>query len=273
MAIAVEKRLHDAGYRLLGDDDSIARLLIDILRTKNARYLKAIPFLIYKYSPDTVAIRKKLERNEEELFGIILNFTARLFKELHIKKNIESFSREFKSDGQKLGFAYDKFKEEFELQLRNDTKPALLIDTQRIDEERTLQFGLSQLFTKKEKQIIKRLQEEKPISKTDYEYYSRKTKKKLRSIIGLHDFARNIYSKTPKYDEELYDLKKSLEEWMATEKKIEGSIAAYHVVGDEIIIFLMNELDETSQHVLKLKTIHDTKIVRGLEKYKEQDFR
>ena len=200
MAIAMEKRLQDAGYRMLGDDESIDRLLIDIIRTQNARYLKAIPFLIYKYSPDIAAIRKKLESDEEELFGIILNFAAGIYKELQIQTTVGLFRRELKGDGHRLGLAYVEFKEEFELQLRNDSRPNLLIDSQKIDEERNIQFSLSQLFTKKEKQIIKRLQEDNLVSKTDYEYYSRKTKKKLKSIIILHDFALGISFKTPKIE-------------------------------------------------------------------------
>jgi hypothetical protein len=202
MALAVEKRLQTAGYRMLGDDEHIDALLIDILRTKNARYLKTVPFLIYKHNPNTIAIRKKLERKEEELFDIILNFTARIFKELNIQKDIENFRKKLKGDCRKSGLEYVEFKEEFELQLRNDTKPNLLIDTQKIDEERNLQFALSVLFTKKEKQIIKQLQEDTSVSKTEYEYYSRKTKKKLKSIIILHDFALSISQKSPRVENE-----------------------------------------------------------------------
>lgn len=196
MGITVEKRLQEVGYRMLGDDASIDKLLIDILRTKNARYLKAIPFLIYKYGLNTSALQKKLNPDEEELFGTILNFTARIFKESNIEKNID-FGRESKGKNHPSNLNYDEFKEEFELQLRNDLKPNLLIDSQKFDEERNLQFALSRLFTKKEREIIKRLQADGAVSKTDYEYYSRKTKKKLRSIIALHDFAMGISEKSP----------------------------------------------------------------------------
>ena len=56
---------------------------------------------------------------------------------------------------------------------------------------------LSQIFTKKEKQIIKDIMNDRQLSKTDYEYYSRKTKKKLNSITNLQDFSRTIYAKKP----------------------------------------------------------------------------
>lgn len=234
MAIAVEKRLQDVGYRLLGDDGSIDKLFIDILRTKNARYLKAIPFLIYRYGLNASALQKKLNPDEEALFSIILNFTARIFKESNIEKNID-FGRESKGKNHPSEFNYSEFKEEFELQLRNDSRPNLLIDTQKIDKERNLQFALSQLFTKKERVIIRSLQEDKPVSKTDYEYYSRKTKKKLRSIITLHDFALGISEKSPKLEEKVNEIeilkkiagKSKLSEKDAMELgiKINGNIA------------------------------------------------
>ena len=45
----IEKKLTEAGYRMLGDDESIEKLILNILKTGNIRYLKAIPFLIYKH--------------------------------------------------------------------------------------------------------------------------------------------------------------------------------------------------------------------------------
>ncbi|MFH1916933.1 MAG: hypothetical protein ABIJ21_06755 [Nanoarchaeota archaeon] len=200
MGIAVEKRLQDAGYRLLGDGDGIESLILDILKSKNSRYLKAIPFLIYKYDLDISSIRKKLKSDEGDIFRTIVNFTGRIFNELNMRKNVPMFRK--RNTGRECDLNFQEFKDEFELQLRNESSPRLLIDTQKIDEERNLQFALSQLFTKKERQIIRSLQEDRSVSKTDYEYYSRKTKKKFRSILSLHDFALGISSKIPKIDKE-----------------------------------------------------------------------
>lgn len=284
MAIAIEKKLINAGYRMLGDDAGIEKLIQDILKSKNIRYLKAIPFLIYKYNLDILTIRKNIE--EIELFNTILDITARIFSELNIKRKISRHIRgDSKLEGKyahKFSPHYNEFKNEFELQLRNDNKPDLLIDTQKIDEERNLQYGLSQLFTKKEKQIIKRLQEDKPISRSDYEYYSRKTKKKLRSIINLQDFARNIYSKTPKCDEELFELKKffekestkkELEKWLSDKWKIDDSIEEYHISGNSIAFILKDKFGGGSTTLCPLRYIKDKRILELLKKYPEHDFR
>ena len=37
--------------------------------------------------------------------------------------------------------------------------------------------------------------------------------------MGLRDFAKTLYSKTPKYDGDLYNLKKKLEEWIGKNSK------------------------------------------------------
>ncbi|MFH1917072.1 MAG: hypothetical protein ABIJ21_07460 [Nanoarchaeota archaeon] len=203
MELEIEKRLAAAGYRMLGDDKHVEELIRDILKSGNTRYLKTIPFLIYKYDPNLKFVRDTLDGNMGELYGRILNFTARIFGELHIQKEVYTFIRDFGTGCDfinkkfKVNLNYDEFKAEFELQLQNETKPKLLIDTQKFDEERNLQFALAQLFTKKEREIIKRLQADKPVTRTDYEYYSRKTRKKVRSIISLHDFALGISEKSP----------------------------------------------------------------------------
>ena len=183
MVTEIEKKLVDAGYRMLGADESKEKLILSILKTRDIRYLKAIPFLIYNYSLDSNKIYQKTTK--KDLFGQIITFTKRIFKENNMDKALPELSG-------KGNLNYNEFKQEFELQLMR--KPRLMIEKQRIYAERRLQMSLSHLFTKKEKQIIRRILEEKPISRTDYEYYSRKTKKKLQSIMGLQDFARTLFS-------------------------------------------------------------------------------
>lgn len=273
MGIAIENRLSDAGYRMLGDDSSIEELVQAILNTENIRYLKAIPYLLYKYDIDISKIREKT--NKKELFNTILDITARILSELHIRKKTfrsERFDEALEGlYAKKYAINYDEFKDEFELQLRNN-RSNLLIDTQKTDEERNLQYGLSQLFTKKEKYIIRRLQEEKPISKTDYEYYSRKTRKKLRSIILLEEFAKNIYPKMPDFDEDIFTMKRLLENWLRNEWKIEGSIQEFHLSNKRIIISLKDKNDELSTNIWNLNKMKNKELRSYLDKYDHYDF-
>ena len=266
MGNLIEKKLTEAGFKMLGDN-SIQKLILHILNSENIRYLKAIPFLIYKYKIDFSSL---YTTKNKDLLDSIINTTLKIFNEFDIKRNLPKTKLKNKLN-------YQEFRDEFELQLRNETKPSLFIEKQKIYAERDLQMYLSQLFTKKEKQIIRRLLEEKPISKTDYEYYSRKTKKKLNSIIGLQDFAKSIYAKTPEYDEELYDLKKKMEEWLENDlgdKEIK--IEEFFRWEDKISIDYKKKTEIYNQSFntnIKINKIKDNEILRLLSKYKRHNFR
>ena len=89
MGIAIEKKLTEAGYKMLGDDESIELLILNILKTDNIRYLKAIPFLIYKHKADINSIWKKIKsKGDEELFHAIYAITINLFNEFNYNNNI-----------------------------------------------------------------------------------------------------------------------------------------------------------------------------------------
>jgi len=278
MAIEIENQLADAGYSMLGDKGSIGNLILSILKSENTRYLKAIPFLIYKYGIDSILINN-VDKKTQKLFSALMEITKRIFQELNISRNIPEHlnfkQEELDSYLKKNSISYNEFRDEFELQLRNENKPSLFIDRQKIYAERELQMYLSQLFTKKEKHIIKRLLEDKPISRTDYEYYSRKTKKKLMSIIGLQDFAKTIYAKTPGYDENLFRLKKKLEEFLEEKSEKEISIQKFFIWDKDKISISYKKKgieDQLFHTMINLSEIKDNEILNLLNKYKEHDF-
>ncbi|MFH1053948.1 MAG: hypothetical protein V1740_06035 [Candidatus Woesearchaeota archaeon] len=55
--------------------------------------------------------------------------------------------------------------------------------------EKNLQSSLNILFKKRQKEIILKILNYKTLTKTEYEYYIRTIKKKLDSIIQLHDLS------------------------------------------------------------------------------------
>lgn len=260
----LEKKLAEAGYRLLGTIENNEELILDLLKTKDIRYLKAIPFLIYRYNLDLDKIYQKTAH--KELFGQIIDFTKTIFADNNINKQLPNIIG--KSD-----LNYEEFKQEFDLQRYNAEKPQLMAEKQKAYAERDLQMWLSQLFTKKERQIMRKILNEKPVSKTDYEYYSRKTKKKLNGIINLQDFARTLSLKSPHYDEELFKLKRLLEEWLNKNRK-ETSIQRFFISESILSIFFEDKTSNYPQeHIqINLKDIKNKEIKKLLEKYKEQDF-
>ncbi len=271
MGTAIEKQLSDAGYRMLGADEGKEQLILSILTSEDARYLKAIPFLIYRYDLNLEKIYEKTAK--KNIFAKIISFTKKIFEENNISKQLPYFAGE-------ANLNYNEFKQEFELQKSNLDKPNLLIEKQEIYAERDLQMRLSQLFTKKEKWIIKRILEEKPISRTDYEYYSRKTKKKLGNILNLQDFAKTLYARTPQPNDELFNLKKRLEKWLEENSNYKGiSILRYFIWDSEKISinFTAEDAEHSADQIFntnrKLNEIKDKDILNLLGKYKEHNFR
>lgn len=271
MAIGIEKRLSEAGYKMLGSEKGKEELILSILNTGDIRYLKAIPFLIYNYNIDLEKIYSMTRK--KKLLAQIISITKKIFQENQIDKPLPNIYGEGSLNE-------EEFKQEFEMQRLASEKPKLMIEKQKIYAERDLQMWLSQIFTKKERQIMKRILEEKPVSRTDYEYYSRKTKKKLNGIINLQDFAKTLSTKSPKHDDELFRLKKLLEAWLEKNKGHKNvSIQRFFSKGNNLSIFFQKDYSEdqlfnTNILLKDIRNIQDQEILMFLEKYKgeEHDF-
>jgi hypothetical protein len=265
MAKSIERKLSEAGYKLLGEIE-IENLILSILKKKDNRFLKAIPYLIYLHNPDLDKINAKTK--DKKLLGEIIGITRKIFEE-------EGIQRELPQLDKKTKLNFEEFKQEFDLQKRGSEKPALLLEKEKIYAERNLQMSLSQLFTKKEKYIIQRILDEKPISKTDYEYYSRKTKKKLNAIINLADFAKSALPLSPKIDQELFELKKYFEAWGAENEGKKGySLERFFITDNNILSFSLRG-KEGERHwtfIKNISQIKDKHFRELIEKYKEHDF-
>ena len=271
--MSIEKKLAEAGYKMLGSGESKEDLILSILNSGDIRYLKAIPFLIYNYELNIEKIYTKT--NKKKLFGEIIAITRKIFRDEGINKQLPLFD-------ENIELNLDEFKREFEMQKLASEKPSLLIEKQKIYAERDLQMWLSQLFTKKERQIMRRILEDMPVSKTDYEYYSRKTKKKLNSIINLQDFAKTLSSKSPKYDEDLFRLKKLLEEEIEkSDKHKDISLQRFFVSNNTISIFFQkknepnyseDQLFNISISLKDIKSIKNQESLNLLEKYKGKEY-
>lgn len=194
MARALEEKLIQAGYQLLGPRKEIEELIISILKTKDTRYLKAIPVLIYLHNPDLSELIARTKN--KNLLAEIIEITRKIFVEEGIKKELPPIDKF--SITKKMKLDYSEFKQEFELQRRRAEPPTLLYEQGKFQAERNLQWWLSFLFTRKERSIIERILQEKMITKTEYEYYSRKTKKKLNAIINLQEFTKAMVPLSPK---------------------------------------------------------------------------
>lgn len=267
----IERRLAEAGYRMFTTGNNREDLIQAILETRDIRYLKAVPFLIYKHDLD---LRRVYEKTKDKaLFSRIILHTSRIFLELGIPKRLPLFPQG--RCGLKL--SYEELKDEFRLHYEAGQEQELLTEKQRIEEERYLRVWLSRLFTRKERQIMERILQAKPISKTDYEYYSRKTKKKLESVVNLQDFAKTQLALRPRPDERLYRLKKLLEAWIeASTQHKKPQIIRFFVSDSRISITFKKKdaplRDRLFDTVKGLKEIKDRHILSLLEDYSRGDF-
>ncbi len=191
MAGTLNQKLAEAGYQMLGQQSEIEELMLSILKTKDTRYLKAIPFLIYAHRPDLQRIIAHTKN--KSLFAEIIGITRKIFKEERIEKELPLIDK-------KTNFNYEEFRQEFELQRRRQEKPSFLLEKEKFHAERNLQLWLSYLFTKKEREIIEKMLNEEQLTKTEYEYYSRKAKKKLNAIIHLQELSRAVVPLAPKLE-------------------------------------------------------------------------
>ncbi len=189
MARTLEQQLSQAGYALLGTTE-IEDLILSLLEQQNIRYLKAIPYFIYIHNPDLELILHKTK--QKKLFEEMLSITKKIFQEEKIIRNFPNIQNTT------INHNYPEFKQEFKLQLHRSTPLQSMLDKEKIYAQRNQEYQLSILFTKKEKQLLNQLLEEKPFTKTEYEYYSRKTKKKIQAIIQLQEFTKSISALTPK---------------------------------------------------------------------------
>ena len=263
MAISIEQELSNAGYKLLGKDE-IENLILSLLEKKDHRFLKAIPYLIYLHNPDLNKIYSKIKN--KKLLGEMITITRRIFEE-------EGIDRKLPELDEKTKLNFEEFRQEFDLQKRTTDKPTLFSEKEKIYAERNLQMWLSQLFTRKEKQIIQRILNEKPISKTDYEYYSRKTKKKLNAIINLGNFAKSTLPLSPKIDQELFEFKRLLEELAEKENYNGCTLNRFIITGNDVSLFFENKKEGKHFNLLKkMSQIKSRRLKQLIEKYQEHDF-
>lgn len=89
MGSTIEKKLTQAGYKMFGNTENTGKLILDILKTENIRYLKAIPFLIYKQDIE-IKLLNKADANIKLLFSTILTITQKIFQEFNIKKKFQN---------------------------------------------------------------------------------------------------------------------------------------------------------------------------------------
>ncbi|MBI5388747.1 hypothetical protein HZB01_00025 [Candidatus Woesearchaeota archaeon] len=280
MGAIIEKKLRDVGYLMLGTGQEIEDLIVEIVDGGDLRQLKAVPYLIYRYNADVHPIYARTKR--KGLFSALLNVTHCIFSEFGIgRSSLPKYSGYPESESLEKEFQthYEEFKQDFQQQLGMESKKTFSYVKEESYRQRDLEFAMAKLFTPKEREIISKVYNNIPLSKTEYEYYSRKTKKKLEAIIRLKEFAAGLFNSSPMYDKELYSLKKMLEVWLEkTHNEQDVNIDRYFIWDSDKLFIVYKKKD--NQHSPKqlfntsitLKEIEQKGILDLLQKYPKMEF-
>lgn len=201
----------------------LAELIIEIIKSRNIRFIKAIPFLIWQNLAGNLSslslekLHKLSAKNELRLeTAFILKIASKIFE-----KEKNSFNRELnaiiglmlpkekllllgKENNLFLSFlnfkisSFSDFFEESYQEFRTQKKLSELEQKELLQEkiikskELNLRFALSRLFKPKQREIISNILENKPLTKTEYEYYVRIIKKKLEAIRQLNELSEAV---------------------------------------------------------------------------------
>ena len=121
MVRILEKQLAQAGYKLIGMLE-IEQTILSILDSKNTRFLKAIPYLIYLHQPDIKLIYSKTK--EKKLLKEIITITKKIFMQASINIKLPDINEQTKLN-------FEEFLQEFNLQKNRSTLPNLLFEKEK----------------------------------------------------------------------------------------------------------------------------------------------
>ncbi len=223
---AIKKKLNELGYKLAETikHEKINDLLLSILNSNDARLIKSIPYLFYKASPtenptekyvidldafiDSATKDKKIKSKAAAILSVIHNIFMRhspgniwIHRISNSYKKYNDFYLSKSFNGMISNFS--EYAEEFLMQKTADEYEQKSNVPQQItiSKERDIQFARSKLFTEKEKEILDKISNHLILTRTEYNYYSSKTKRKLESINILKEYADMMARMKPKLHE------------------------------------------------------------------------
>ncbi len=185
---------------------SIEDNIIQILLGKEKRFLKAIPFVIYittKKSSFSLNLSLLLEKAKEknvvnDLYAIIhvtIGILSKLEPDNNLIPSLKKIASHMKQSP--LIFSFEEYLYDFIAQkkLYEAEQQLGLADKINKAKEYDFQYALQNLFKPKQREIIQKVVEGKLLTKSEYDYYFKTIKKRLRAVKLLGDFADTVIQK------------------------------------------------------------------------------
>jgi hypothetical protein len=187
------------------EDVDVNKTLAEVVKSKDTRLWEGFPVLLANVERDVrfnydQVLENLPAKREKRAFRNLLFLSLALYEYYHLSF---SWSKQLKnklSDKEKSQFKYlrnslahnDQFaldsahfdparlRRVFELYFEKDTKKSR--QQKEKYEELSLEYALSQIFSPKQKELVKKKLEGLPLTKTEREYYSRAVKKKVTAL-------------------------------------------------------------------------------------------
>ncbi len=216
------ENLASYGYPLLMPKSNKAEdLLENLLEQDDHRFLEGFPVVLLNALQNTDRLEweqadwnpsKYSEKTRTRLLHL-LSLSCFLFNRYHVgnpynsralklvnkfpngrgvsQKAVEQFEHSEGGNFNGTDLNFERFKNTFETYVVQSFK------TQEVDQQRNLyerELLLSQLFTARQKGLLRKKLEKQPLTKTEKEYFSRVVKKRLRALANeeVHKFARKL---------------------------------------------------------------------------------
>ena len=211
-------RLSRLGMPLLNTQEGfdVNQTLVDVLKSRDPRLWEGFPVVLLNAAKDSNfnydRVSGNLASSEKKKLHSLLLLSLALYGHYHLsapwmKRLKTGFSDSEKAVLKRLQnsfvhndpvevdhdrFDAERFKKTFELYFEKEAENT----RQKKDkyEELSLEYSLSQVFSPKQKELLKKKFEGMPLTKTEREYYSRTVKKKVVALANaeLHRMAQQL---------------------------------------------------------------------------------
>ncbi len=185
---------------------SVEDIIIQILIGKEKRFLKAIPFIVYLSTKESSlslnlsllfekAKKKKIINEVKAILNISLGILIKIEPDnilIHSLKKLVPQNKEFS-----FVFTFDDYFYDFIGQKRLYDAEQQIGLAEKINKakEYDIHYALQNLFKPKQREIIQKIVDSKPLTKIEYDYYFKTIKKRLRAVKLLGNFADTLIQK------------------------------------------------------------------------------
>ena len=211
-------RLSRLGMPLLNTQEGfdVNQTLVDVMKSRDPRLWEGFPVVLLNAAKDSNfnydRVSGNLASSEKKKLHSLLLLSLALYGHYHLSAPwMNRFKTGFSDDEKAVlkrlrnslvhnapvevdhdRFDAERFKKTFELYFEKEAEST----RQKKDkyEELSLEYSLSQVFSPKQKELLKKKFEGMPLTKTEREYYSRTVKKKVVALANaeLHRMAQQL---------------------------------------------------------------------------------